>query len=144
MKKLTVCFSCISFVETEETYQIFVKDSKTSRDPSFLCDTYTHNEGRDTKTIIFKCKQPLVGTYIEIVPLIAKSIKVFEIEHFGVFYYIYINFPIIFYEIRQTKYFYIFIDSGLFIFHRVIKFLLKLVGESKSKIWRTLIIYYWF
>lgn len=85
-----------------------------------------------------------MGTYIEIVPLKAKSIKVFEIEHFGVFYYIYINFPIIFYEIRQTKYFYIFIDSGLFIFHRVIKFLLKLVGESKSKIWRTLIIYYWF
>nr|XP_022315863.1 uncharacterized protein LOC111119719 [Crassostrea virginica] len=69
-------------LETEETYQIFVKDSKTSRDPSFLCDTYTHNEGRDTKTIIFKCKQPLVGTYIEIVPLKAKSIKVFEIEHF--------------------------------------------------------------
>lgn len=54
-----------------------------------LCDTYTHNGIKAKETITFKCKQPLVGTYLEIVPSLNKPIKVFEIEHYGMFIYNY-------------------------------------------------------
>lgn len=77
------------FVENGNTYQAYVKSRKTQRVESVLCDTYTHNGIKAKETITFKCKQPLVGTYLEIVPSLNKPIKVFEIEHYGMFIYNY-------------------------------------------------------
>nr|XP_022315868.1 cell death abnormality protein 1-like [Crassostrea virginica] len=69
-------------LENGNTYQAYVKSRKTQREDSVRCGTYTHNDMKAKKTITFKCQQPLVGTYLEIVSLLEKPIKVFEIEHY--------------------------------------------------------------
>lgn len=84
----------VFLVDNGNTYQLYVKNIIWDRDSSLQCDTYTHNEVKATKTIIFQCKQPLVGTFLEIVPSLKKPIKVFEIEHFGAFVNVDIIFPI--------------------------------------------------
>ena len=89
-KLLVLChkyFVFVSFLENGNTYQAYVKSRKTQRVDSVRCGTYTHNGIKAKETITFKCQQPLVGTYIEIVPSLKKPIKVFEIEHYGMLIY---------------------------------------------------------
>lgn len=74
-------------VENGNTYQAYVKSRKTHREESVLFGTYEHIDIKAKETITFKCKQPLVGTYLEIVPSLYKPIKVFAIEQYGMFIY---------------------------------------------------------
>lgn len=74
-------------VEYGITYTVYVKQISYEFLESEICDEFTHSNVSTEKTVTVTCNRPLQGKYFEIVASSPSetTLKVFEIERFGMF-----------------------------------------------------------